>query len=585
LRIAVLFALAALAGAGCRNESSILSGPPPVDTTTPVPVRLLTAVAGDGQSGIVGRQLSSPLEVAVRDAAGRGVAGVLVQFAVVGTNAALTPRMGMVLTDSAGHAPVTVTFGTSAGAVRVVAASADAAGAVTFNLVATPSPALMLVAVSGDSQVVALPGSDLEPLLVAVRDTFGNRVSARPAVVFRVIAGGATYGGRDSVPVATDSTGAASAALTSPAPADGDTVRVTARFAGMAKPPLRAIVVGLAFRGKTWGAYWSRVCAATVGGTAYCWGNNEYGSLGTGDATSRNAPAPVATTASFVAADAGGGAGCGLTPGGAAVCWGSTSFGAPGGGSVPFRSLNVAGGLACGVSGSGALHCWGAYPLPYTTPRMVVPSPVRLAVVSAGGSVACALSADGRAFCWGDNYDGQLGTGTSASSTSNLLPVAGSLTFRSISVGEHHVCGLTAAGAAYCWGLNYYGALGNGTTANALAPVPVAGGLTFADVSAGAMHTCAVTAAGAAYCWGYNGNGQLGNGTTSDSPLTTPTPVTGGITFASVSAGEGFTCGIAVGGAMYCWGSNGYGQLGTGVFGGPSVTAPMPVTGGLLFRP
>jgi alpha-tubulin suppressor-like RCC1 family protein len=206
-------------------------------------------------------------------------------------------------------------------------------------------------------------------------------------------------------------------------------------------------------------------------------------------------------------------------------------------------------------------------------------------VVSAGGSVACALSADGRAFCWGDNYDGQLGTGTSASSTSNLLPVAGSLTFRSISVGEHHVCGLTAAGAAYCWGLNYYGALGNGTTANALAPVPVAGGLTFADVSAGAMHTCAVTAAGAAYCWGYNGNGQLGNGTTSDSPLTTPTPVTGGITFASVSAGEGFTCGIAVGGAMYCWGSNGYGQLGTGVFGGPSVTAPMPVTGSLLFRP
>jgi len=75
---------------------------------------------------------------------------------------------------------------------------------------------------------------------------------------------------------------------------------------------------------------------------------------------------------------------------------------------------------------------------------------------------------------------------------------------------------VTTAGAAYCWGDNDNGQLGDGTTTPRAGPVAVLGGLTFVAVGAGDAHTCGITTAGAAYCWGFNGNGQLGDGTTTD---------------------------------------------------------------------
>ncbi len=88
--------------------------------------------------------------------------------------------------------------------------------------------------------------------------------------------------------------------------------------------------------------------------------------------------------------------------------------------------------------------------------------------------------------------------------------------------------GETRHSNAYCWGDNNSGQLGNGTTTNSAIPTVVAGGLNFSAVSAGGRHTCGVSsdgltgsppAGGAAYCWGDNTFGQLGNSWTTSSAI------------------------------------------------------------------
>ena len=96
------------------------------------------------------------------------------------------------------------------------------------------------------------------------------------------------------------------------------------------------------------------------------------------------------------------------------------------------------------------------------------------------------------------------GCGGDGTNTASNVPVAvsGGLAFRSVSAANHHSCGVTTAGVAYCWGDNRCGALGDGTHTDSNVPVAGSGRLTFQSVSTSRHHSCGVTTAGVAYCWG-----------------------------------------------------------------------------------
>jgi alpha-tubulin suppressor-like RCC1 family protein len=184
----------------------------------------------------------------------------------------------------------------------------------------------------------------------------------------------------------------------------------------------------------------------------------------------------------------------------------------------------------------------------------------------AGGGGTCAITSSSAAYCWGFNGSGQLGNGSTTSS-SVPVPVIGGQSFTAMSLGYYHACGVANGGAMYCWGYNYFGQLGDGSTIDRLVPVPVSGGLSFTAVTANNVWTCGLTTSGAAYCWGGSSS--------------VPVLVAGGQTFTEVSAGNSHACGLTTSGAAYCWGAGTSGELGDSSF--TSSSAPVRVSGGFTF--
>ncbi|GBD33168.1 hypothetical protein HRbin33_02148 [bacterium HR33] len=340
-------------------------------------------------------------------------------------------------------------------------------------------------------------------------------------------------------------------------------------------------------------------------GTTYCWGNNFDGQVGDNSTIDRPQPTAVSSGIAFQAVSAGSYHTCAIeATSGNAYCWGWNGYGQVGDGTAfehtgpvavsGLSARRVAAGVlhTCAAGTGGAAACWGLNSTGQlgdnstsdrASPGGVSGLTTGIVEVGAGVGYSCALDEAGSAYCWGSNTFGQLGDGTT---TGTLAPVkvASPVAFTSISTGYFHSCGVGQDGKIYCWGANGRGELGNGTTTNSSTPVAVASAETFKQVSAGWQLTCAVSTSGVAYCWGDNNAGGVGNGTTSTAPVTSPTPVQmpSGTSFASVSAGDGFACGVTTAGTGYCWGFNGNGQLGNNST--TSSAAPVEVSGKITWK-
>lgn len=106
------------------------------------------------------------------------------------------------------------------------------------------------------------------------------------------------------------------------------------------------------------------------------------------------------------------------------------------------------------------------------------------------------------------------------------------------------------------------------------------GGFIASTFDVGDGHVCAKTTADKLYCWGANGYGQLGTGV-SGSSKNVPQAVTTSLTFTTLAIGGDVSCGLVQSGAAYCWGRGLDGASGTGATN--DALTPTAVAGGLTF--
>lgn len=134
--------------------------------------------------------------------------------------------------------------------------------------------------------------------------------------------------------------------------------------------------------------------------------------------------------------------------------------------------------------------------------------------ISSGKYHSCAILNDDGITCWGDNYFEQCN-------------IPSGLTASKISCGGHHTIALLGNGSIRAWGATAFG-LGN---------VPTG---TYKEISAGYIHNCGIKTDGSIGCWGYSYDGQLNS------------PKTGSYT--KISAGREHTVALDASGGITCWG-------------------------------
>lgn len=300
----------------------------------------------------------------------------------------------------------------------------------------------------------------------------------------------------------------------------GDAVPSDGAQGADAAPPPGRIVLG------------GRTACFLTDGDVWCWGNGEGGRLGDGNTTTSPVPVQAVFAEPASTLFAGDGGLCTQTQGaGAAYCWGPNRFGLLGLGDDTERST---------PQSSTSLD--GAIAIAFAT------------------NTACAIRLDSSIECAGERA--LLGNDASPASRPTFAPIADPQDFTAIAAGDDHFCALTPAGSARCWGVNTYGALGNGTTAavNVSSPVDGPAG-PYDQLVAGDDFTCARTPSSTVDCWGDNSELQLG---TTGPARGTAMAVEGLTDVRSLVAGSYGACALRSDSTVWCWGDGAFGGLGDG---------------------
>lgn len=347
-------------------------------------------------------------------------------------------------------------------------------------------------------------------------------------------------------------------------------------------------------------------CAVVNTGGVYCWGYGGNYNIGDLGATNRLTPVQVVgvggvgTLANIASVSAGGYHACAVSTAGSSYCWGynaQTQLGnnstIASGSPIQTPGVNGVGNLSgligivaasyntCAFSQDGAMYCWGQNTYgqlgdqTYSATR-VYPVKVRdintgnFTSVSVGYNNACGIARE-KVYCWGYGANGELGDGTLVGKPTPTL-VSNLSGVKQVSMGQNHGCAVLKTGEVYCWGYNNWGQLGDNSSIIRPEPTQVlgVGGIGYltdiVSVSASNYGTCAVNSSGSAFCWGYNSYGEVGDNTTTMRRTPVQVLSESGVGYLSniisISSGYWHNCALKNSGAVYCWGYNGYGQLG-----------------------
>lgn len=526
--------------------SGVTDGSPPTSPTQTTIARIL--LSRDTATVLTGASLAvtaTPLDAAGRVVADRSITWASTAPTVVGVSATLVSTSATITALGVGSASIT--------------ASSEGVSSASMQVVVIKPPPVV-------TSVLIAPGSPTMSVAMTTQLTATATDSEGAPVLGR----GVAWVSRNATVVTVSATGLATALATG-------TATIVGTVDGRSDSTTISVIIAAKFTEITTGG--ASTCALDAAGQSFCWG------LG-------GNPMWTATATDYCRTSR-----CSMTPKQTPVS---------GLADIQLARSGSTDSPVCVLPQGGLPECWSYG----TSDVQGVPQSGTFTSVATGERTACGLDWSNHVWCWGSNQYGAVGHDTAGSRFVRADTVNGGHAFVSLSVGWAHACALTSDGAAYCWGANFFNQLGAATPPSPLTvcsgyacstvPVRVATSLRFVAISAGGSHTCALTADGDAYCWGLNATGQLGDGTTTD--RATPTLVSGGLVFASISAGghgatsstppAGTTCGVTTNGRGYCWGASASGGLGAGALstecdGAAGVYScskvPIAVAGGLSF--
>ena len=317
----------------------------------------------------------------------------------------------------------------------------------------------------------------------------------------------------------------------------------------------------------------TRTCGITTNDELWCWGDGQYGGLGTGSTVIAQPPTKVGSGWNEVSL--GPFHSCGVKQDSTLWCWGFNGYGGLGAGALEeiatspklvssgWASVAVGDGFSCGLKTAGGLWCWGYNEFGQVGDNTSIdqPAPVQIAgdwkAISAGRFHACGIRADDSLWCWGDGNQGQLGNDVLAI---KFFPVTVALDkkWKAVSASQVHTCAIEAGTTdVWCWGENYSTMLGDGTYQ--MSTIPKRTPLKGTAITTGRTTTCVLHEDKTASCVGSANRADFGAPGDDDVRVPTKIALTA---LVAIDAGGQSTCAIDVDKHLFCVGASSFGQTG-----------------------